>query len=86
VSLDATAEDEEEDETEEYEAAGHNPAADAVEEGLRLADSAAVTIGVTCFVYCACHQEVQMVELDKSLIDRHDELQLGEWEMWKIDV
>jgi hypothetical protein len=47
-SLDIPADYEEEDETEEDETAGHDPAADAVEERLLRADFSAMAVFVAC--------------------------------------
>jgi len=77
VPLDATTDYEEKDETEEDETAGHDPAADSPEEGLLLADSFAMFVGVT-YLFCgACDKHVEIVGMNQSLLDPHDEIESG---------
>jgi len=80
VPLDATTEDEQRDETEEDETAGHYPAADAVEEALFGADTPASTIGVADFSRRACEKDVDVAGRHESLLfDSHDGWQLERW-------
>jgi len=79
VPLDATAEDEQREETEEDETAGHYPAADATEEGLFGADVSAMAIGVADLSRRACEKHVEVVGRGENLVCSHDGWQLGGW-------
>jgi len=83
VPLDATADYEEEEETEEDENAGHDPAADALEEVLLVADLVAMFVFFT-YLFCgACEKHVEIVGMSQSLVSDHGEIESGV-KVWRL--